>query len=151
MEDQTASLQLLSSELQTLLRNGDEESWRNFARDCARSAVDKNQVSDDVVIRALAMPIDEARSLRDMVQAVADKYDEEAFDIRDAAKAGRGPTMDDYSRLFRKSRAATAVVAYLEQDPLSAAAWAAYEAVHSVAESDPAVLRLAENYFQAKP
>jgi hypothetical protein len=150
MDDETGSMQQLPIELQVPLRKGNTGSWRSFAKACAELAVEKTHVSNDLIRKVLGATFAEAQSLRDKVQAEADRYDNEAFDIRDAAEAGKGPMMKDYSTTFQKSRAVTALVAYLEDRPLDAAAWAAYEAMHALGGPEEGIdplVALAKRWF----
>jgi hypothetical protein len=136
-----ARLKLLDPRLQQVLRESTDEGRRRVALTVSSLAIDRAGITDP----RLAAGLERLQRggygdspERGAVQALTEELDEVAWDIQDQAD---GADNADYAKAFMKARAANALWYALDEDPLEAAAEAAYEA--GAAIEDPQSLRTA--------
>jgi hypothetical protein len=131
------------------------DALRRFAHACAMYAVQSCQLKNSELEEALALTDahvtswpseEELAPLKRAVLSIAGQWDDAADTARTALEDQRygaesEPTMEpsehsDYVIPFRRARAATSVARCLEQNPLTAATEACYEALHATRRAD---------------
>lgn len=126
----TWRLNTIAPDLVEQLEREPEPRLRTMAEGVVDAALRDAEIRSETVDSALAAlragrygESDE----RSATKALADELDEAAWDIQERVDAGEAE-QEDYLSAFRRARAATALWFALDDDPLTAAMEAAYEA-----------------------
>ncbi|MGX5681486.1 hypothetical protein [Schumannella luteola] len=112
----------------------DRDRLRSIASEVARQAVERVQLDDPDVLRAVESdPLPEGDSLRAMLSMVVERLDEVAWEIQSRIDEGT-ESQADYESVFKRARAAHALWFSLDPDPMVAAKESAYEAYSATDE-----------------
>lgn len=132
----------LPPEVQQRLRTASPDELRTVAARCARLAVEQAALDDADVREAIALAVERApdpvarERLRSALTETVRRLDEIGFDLYDRAdEAGELKSTEfqrAYGVAFGRARAANAALLAIDEDPLVAAAEAAYEAIVGV-------------------
>ncbi|MDO7881352.1 hypothetical protein [Antiquaquibacter soli] len=106
----------------------DRDRLRSIASEIARQAVERLELDDPDVLRAVqSEPLPESDPLRATLFRVVERLDEVAWEIQSRIDEGTG-TEAEYESAFTRARAAHALWFSLDPDPMVAAKESAYEA-----------------------
>jgi hypothetical protein len=133
-----SGLAFLSQELDTKLRSASPAQQRAASLVACQFALAKARIEAPVVANALA----ELRagrafspSLKAQLDSLAEKLDEQYFDLKDAAEAGTADPKQ-WQDMFAKARAVTALSYAGDEDAYKAAAESIYEAAFTILDDN---------------
>ncbi len=149
-------LRSLPPDLQSRLVAASEIELRRFAADCAALGLDAAALDDAAVRAAATLSLDWSRGCppasllltgtKEALAGTVARLDEVGFDLYDAADSAGELKSDSFQRAYRvafnRARAANAVLAALQADPLAAAAEAAYELIAGMEIENARVIAL---------
>lgn len=131
-------LQTADPDLVAQLRAASPDAQRRAAYAAAETAVAHTRLDQSVVSRAVDRMRANSRpiELRDELSHVVGDLDELAWDRQEQVDTGVA-SRDEYLRAFGAARAAAAVLAALDDDPVAAALESAYEAQAATGDIAP--------------
>jgi hypothetical protein len=134
------ALRLLDPRLRVQIENSHEQdALRRFACACADHAIVTCDLRDEVLVEGLHIALDwpssaldetDLERVREAVTLVVKRLDDEAFAAQVAAEDDSA-SREKYSEAFRRARAASSVLASMQDSAIGAAADACYEAYHA--------------------
>ncbi|MBE9227300.1 hypothetical protein IQ264_17885 [Phormidium sp. LEGE 05292] len=123
-------LELLDSDLSTLLKKASVSQQRNAALVASQFAIERTSLNDPIVAQALkAIEIGNYgdESLREKIESLVNQLDEIQWDLQEKMDAGEAE-LSAYLGAFQQARSATSLYFALDADAFNAATESIYEA-----------------------